>query len=290
VIQFGIEPSGNEVKGLNAWHRENTMPAPPHQPPDEFRELRDGLHKACQITSVDPEMALARCRKALEWVVRDVYLRRFHEPPGTRPLENLVERLVKQGVLPGRLDAYATLVRKLGNVGTHRSGEGITPADVRHSLAQLRPVLEWYFTVERRVVPPFSLADLAPPCPGPAPEALADLIKGQQRLHVRESYGEAGHECFTDEDLRRFRQGEEAERIAGAMRGDSRFRAVLAAIRELPPVDRHLLLEGCRKPLRRTWAELGAITREGQTEAGQEAELLIATAIVALVKAELAHS
>ncbi|MDP6420784.1 MAG: hypothetical protein QF672_05595 [SAR202 cluster bacterium] len=38
------------------------------------------------------------------------------------------------------------------------------------------------------------------------------------------------------------------------------------------------------KPLRRTWAELGRVSREGQTEAGQEAERMTATAIVNLVK------
>src|SRR6516162_9267344 len=89
---------------------------------DQFRELKEGVQKAVLVAEVDPEMALTRARKVLEHVVRDVYQRRIKEPPGTRPLENLLQRLVKDGHFPDRLDAYATSVRKLGNVGTHTFG------------------------------------------------------------------------------------------------------------------------------------------------------------------------
>ena len=116
---------------------------------DQFRELREGVQKAIRIADEDPEMALTCARKVLEHVVRDVYQRRCNEPPGSRPLENLIQRLVKDGYFPDRLDAYATTVRKLGNVGTHTFGETITAADVYQSLTQLTPILEWYFEVER---------------------------------------------------------------------------------------------------------------------------------------------
>ncbi len=116
---------------------------------DEFGEIREGIQKVVRVADVDPEMALARVRKVLESVVREVYQRRLKEPPGTRPLENLIQRLVKDGFLPARLDAYATTVRKLGNVGTHTFGEPITAADVRRSLSHLEPILQWYFASER---------------------------------------------------------------------------------------------------------------------------------------------
>jgi serine/threonine protein kinase/formylglycine-generating enzyme required for sulfatase activity len=116
---------------------------------DPYRELRDGVQKAIQVADVDPEMALTRTRKVLEYVIRDVYERRIHEPPGTRPLENLLQRLVKDGHFPDRLDAYANTIRKLGNVGTHTFGEKVAVADVHQSLTQLGPILDWYFEVER---------------------------------------------------------------------------------------------------------------------------------------------
>src|SRR5262245_32726044 len=116
---------------------------------DQFQELREGVLKAVRIADDDPEMALTRARKVLEHLIRDVYERRLQEPPGTRPLENLLQRLVKDGLFPSRLHAYANTVRMLGNVGTHRFGEKLTAADVYQSLTQLLPILEWYFEVER---------------------------------------------------------------------------------------------------------------------------------------------
>src|SRR5580693_6448301 len=92
----------------------------------QCRELRDGVQKAIRIADDDPEMALTRARKVLEYVIRDVFERRVKEPAGTRPLENLLGRLVKDGYFPVRLDAYANTVRKLGNVGTHNFRETIT--------------------------------------------------------------------------------------------------------------------------------------------------------------------
>ena len=93
---------------------------------NQFGELRDGVQKAIRIADEDPEMALTRARKVLESVVRDVFEHRIKEPPGTRPLENLLDRLVKDHHFPVRLDAYANTVRKLGNVGTHNFDERIT--------------------------------------------------------------------------------------------------------------------------------------------------------------------
>jgi serine/threonine protein kinase len=136
--------------------------------PDHYRELREGIPKALQVADHDPEMALTRIRKVLECVVRDVYERRIQEPPGTRPLENLLQRLVKDGHFPDRLDAYANTIRKLGNIGTHGFGEQVTVADVQQSLTQLVPILEWYLTAER-------------------PEALAG--KQSMRPHPRRATG-----------------------------------------------------------------------------------------------------
>ncbi len=116
---------------------------------DEFRELREGVHKAVAVADLDPEMALTRARKVLEYIVRDIFERRVKEPAGARPLENLLQRLVKDGHMPPRLEAYASAIRILGNVGTHRFGENVTAADVHQSLEQLMLILEWYFEVER---------------------------------------------------------------------------------------------------------------------------------------------
>jgi hypothetical protein len=103
---------------------------------DQFRELRDGVQKAIRIADDDPEMALTRARKVLEHIVREVFERRIKEPAGTRPLENLLQRLVKDGFFPVRLDAYANTVCKLGNMGTHSFAEQVTAEDVYQSLTR----------------------------------------------------------------------------------------------------------------------------------------------------------
>jgi hypothetical protein len=112
-------------------------------------EIRQGLRETVVIAEMSPDMAVTKARKVLEFIVREVYQRRLAEPPGTRPLESLLQRLVKDGFFPVRLDAYANTVRKLGNVGTHNFDEPMTPEDVYCSLTHLLPILEWYFEVER---------------------------------------------------------------------------------------------------------------------------------------------
>jgi hypothetical protein len=116
---------------------------------EQMNDLREGIERAMRIADGDPEMALARSRKVLELLIRDIFQRRLGRPPGTRPLENLIQQLVKAGYFPARLEAYATTVRMLGNVGIHRFGEAVSSADVNQSLLQLLPILEWYFEAER---------------------------------------------------------------------------------------------------------------------------------------------
>jgi formylglycine-generating enzyme required for sulfatase activity len=161
---------------------------------DRFADLRDGVRKAVLVADVDPEMALTRVRKVLEYMVRDVFERRVKEPPGTRPLENLLQRLVKEGFFPERLDAYATTVRKLGNVGTHSFAERVTAGDVYQSLTHLLPILEWYFEVERPEsgvrLSAGRVADAEPGRPGPSrvqPARIAVVPKGLRSFDAADS-------------------------------------------------------------------------------------------------------
>ncbi len=116
---------------------------------DQFEELRGLIRKAIRLADNDPEMALTRVRKVLEYVVHDAYQRLVKEPPGTRPLENLLQRLVKDGHLPPHLAPYTNLIRELGNVGTHRPDGNYKMLDVNISLIQLRAILDWYFEAVR---------------------------------------------------------------------------------------------------------------------------------------------
>jgi hypothetical protein len=132
----------------------------------QCQELRDGIRQAVTIAEQDPEMSLTRARKVLEYMVRHVYERRLAEEPGTRPLENLLQRLVKEGDFPKRLAAYANAIRELGNVGTHSFGERVTAADVLQSLTQLLPIVEWYFEQDQATGSPSGTTALSSPTPG----------------------------------------------------------------------------------------------------------------------------
>ncbi len=109
---------------------------------------------------------------------------------------------------------------------------------------------------------------------------LGELIREAQYDHVRESYGEMAHQCFTDRDYERFQDRRVPEKIVTKLEGDRKFMEGILALQELSADDQKKLLKELRKPLRKTWAQRGEISREGQTNAGQQAEWDIANAIV----------
>lgn len=113
---------------------------------------------------------------------------------------------------------------------------------------------------------------------------LPEIVKEQQRKHVKESYGELAYQCFTDADLQRFKDTKSAERIAEGLKTQKDFLQIVLALKRLPTPECQAILDRSQKPLRPTFSELGKISREGQTEAGQNAELLIAEAVVRMVK------
>jgi hypothetical protein len=136
-------------------------------------ELRGGVRRAVEVAAVDPEMALIRVRKVLEFVVRDVFTKKIKHPPGTRPLENLIDQLVKEGHVPPRIEAFTATIRKLGNVGAHQFGEQISTEDVYQSLTQLIPILEWYGKDAPAAVAQPQAVPLGPSAPpGPPPQQV----------------------------------------------------------------------------------------------------------------------
>jgi formylglycine-generating enzyme required for sulfatase activity len=116
------------------------------------RKLREGVGKALHLAEEDPAMALGRARLVLDLMVRDLYERSFHEPPGTRSLENLVQRLDQEGFLPDEFD-IAALLRQLAEARTADRGGGdavtVTADAAGRALAQLTALLRWYIAVEQ---------------------------------------------------------------------------------------------------------------------------------------------
>ena len=112
-------------------------------------EISDGIRKAITLCNIDPEMALGRARKVLDFILADVYKREFGHPAGTQPLENLIQQLAKAGKLPRTMVAYANSVRELGNAGVHGYSERVGEDDVVSSLENLMRLLAWYCELVR---------------------------------------------------------------------------------------------------------------------------------------------
>ncbi len=115
----------------------------------QMDELRQNVRQVAVVADADPEMALTKARKVLESVLRRVWEHFIpNEPIGTRPLEEVLQRLQKNGYLPRKQAAYAVGVKELGNVGTHVHDEKVDKKDVAQALNPLIAVLEWYFDQE----------------------------------------------------------------------------------------------------------------------------------------------
>ena len=135
-----------------------------------------------------------------------------------------------------------------------------------------------------------------PPLPTKVnPELLINKITQLQRANVRDSVGKQAGQCFTEVDLDKFKAEKKTAQIVGQLEKDKDFLAIVDSISEMKPEERTALLDRALGNYRKTWAELGLDPdsspkeklREGQTEKGQEAEKLIAEAVVDLVRKKL---
>jgi hypothetical protein len=154
--------------------------------PDRFstqiQEVRDEIRQGADSAERDdPAAALVHLRKALECVVRHVFEGRTRESAGTRPLENLLQLLVKEGHLDDPEATYATAVKELGNLGAHWKRKRPKRADVLQCLRSLVPVLEWYCEQEDLDSDP-EAGDLRRNPYDPAAPASAAVFAGREGL------------------------------------------------------------------------------------------------------------
>lgn len=114
------------------------------------------------------------------------------------------------------------------------------------------------------------------------PATLEQVIKQEQQQYVRESYGTERYQCFTDDDLTSFKGKNTLADIEQRLRQSRDFIKIVQGLKAKPEPERHALLLAARNAYQPSWEELGRISSEGQTRAGQEAQRMICTAIVDL--------
>src|ERR1700733_15001007 len=74
-------------------------------------------------------------------------------------------------------------------------------------------------------------------------EMLADVIRWQQGLEVRQSVGELDFQCFTDSDLQVFIARDRPRRVVDELRSAPDFLEIAHALRLLPSVERTSVFE-----------------------------------------------
>jgi hypothetical protein len=109
-------------------------------------------------------------------------------------------------------------------------------------------------------------------------KVIRTAIRNAQRAYIRESCGTCGECCFTDADYEAFKYYKIAKNVANEIVTRKEIKEAILVLRKLP-VDIREITKSLRKPLRKTWEQLGRITCQGTTEAGQKAEMDLANAV-----------
>jgi hypothetical protein len=121
----------------------------------------------------------------------------------------------------------------------------------------------------------------------PHPKTLKELIELEQQHYVRESFGEERYECFTNDDLDEFKRDKVTDAIVNRLKDSKDFARIILELKAKPEGEQRSLLLAARRTYQPTWSQLGRISPEGQTFAGQEAQGLISSAIADLAEQKL---
>ena len=113
------------------------------------------------------------------------------------------------------------------------------------------------------------------------PLDLQNVIMTKQKEKVKVSYNIDN--CFMDIDLQSFKTNKIPDQSVNELLIDNSFIDLVIAIKKMNSTERQKLLDASSNIAKKSWASMGEISPDGQTEAGREAELLIAKAIVAKV-------
>lgn len=114
-----------------------------------------------------------------------------------------------------------------------------------------------------------------------APEGIIDVIKIKQDRHIRKSYREG--DCYTWADFDDLKSSDKLGRIVENLNSNSHFLQMVLETNKLSAEEWGVLREEALATYQGTWDEIGKVGPDGQTQAGQEAQKLIANKIVDLV-------
>jgi hypothetical protein len=112
--------------------------------------------------------------------------------------------------------------------------------------------------------------------------SLDAFVKSVQHSLVRTSIDEQN--CFTWDHLAFLQKEIDSGELAQFVERGPDFKAVCKALKRLSPDEREEVYNNALQISRPTWAEQGFIGPPGQTEAGQQADVLVGRLVVELVQ------
>ncbi len=114
---------------------------------------------------------------------------------------------------------------------------------------------------------------------------LMGLVRSQQQRLIRASFSET--DCFTWEDLSALRSLVASGEFAKVIKADPGFAPVVESLKQATPAQRAGACNAALRVFRPTWRQMGRISSGGQTDAGQQGDVLVGREVVRLVREEV---
>jgi hypothetical protein len=116
-----------------------------HIKPKPTEILDQNLKEAIQISEINPEDALAKLRKSLEILLRELCSLNHLKHSGLA-LNELMVKLSEKGKIPNKIFKQMEIVKQFGNRGVHPEGEQYGIKDLELVFIAFILIVEWYLT------------------------------------------------------------------------------------------------------------------------------------------------
>jgi hypothetical protein len=104
------------------------------------KELQSLLNASEEVT------ALLFARRSLEVMIVDLCETYLKRPRGTEPLQSILDKLVKENIIPESIHTSMSNLVRISNYGAHP--KDFDPRQVRGALIDLSVVVEWYISTK----------------------------------------------------------------------------------------------------------------------------------------------
>lgn len=94
------------------------------------------------LLTIDDVAVLLHCRRVLELMIIEICETKLNRKRGTEPLEGIIDRINKDGIIPEYIIISMKNLNRLGTLGAHPKDFNIN--QVKEALISLSTIMEWY--------------------------------------------------------------------------------------------------------------------------------------------------